>query len=235
MSISIHRLWSSVTLLTLSSVLIAGCASAPPPRTIFQDAVTSIQVRVDDRTSRPHTHPTTLSSEQIAAILKGVRVVARKGFVESAIGGRATASAAFSLTEVRALAGPISQALAAAKPDELVTFYRRFSDQSVGLAMTSGGLFVQDNHLYFILANNRNQPADGMNMDMTYAIDPLESPLLPIARNSFRAAYASDMVVVPVDERMSWPYVDEGRLLVLDLAQLTRELKRAATATVSQP
>lgn len=216
---------SAVCVLALSGLVVVGCAGSPPPRPIYEDTITSVRLQVDERTSTPHTHPAQISAEQMAAILNRVRVVPRKGFVQTIIGGQSQASPAFSQMEAHALAAPISRALAEAKPEEMVTFYRRFSDQSVGLAMTSGGLFVQDGQLYFILANNRNQPTDGMNENSVSAIDPLQSPLLPISRTAFRIAYPSATAVIPADERRPWPYVDEGRVLTLDLAQLARELK----------
>jgi hypothetical protein len=126
------------------------------------------------------------------------------------------------------LARHLSQALAEAKPEELVTFYRRVSTSTVGLAITSGGLFVHGQHLYVILANDRTLPSEGMSQSIVSEIDPVENPLLPISRTSFRVAFVPATSMVPEDERWPWPYIDPGRLVVIDLVQLAREMKLQA-------
>lgn len=210
--------------------LVGGCGTAPPPRDYYQDQITSIRLAIDDRAREPHAHPARVSTEAMVRVLSGVRIERRGGILGSIITGRSEQSPAFSPTEVHALAPKLSMALAHARPDELVTFYRRVSDASLGLGITSGGLFVQGSHLYFILANNRTMPSEGMNQNMVYEIDPIDSPLLPIARAGFRVAFSPGMAVVPIDERRSWPYIDEGRIFAVDLVQLEREFRKGITA-----
>jgi hypothetical protein len=163
-------------------------------------------------------------------ILEGVRTQARKGFVNSIVTGSAELSPAFNSVEVHDLAPLLSKALDQATPAEIVTFYRRYSDAGIGLAITSGGLFMEGNHMYFILANNRTLPSEGMNQNMVYELDPVDNPLLPISRTSFRADFLPQTAVVPEEERRPWHYIDAGRVLVLDLQQLQRELRTAPAA-----
>lgn len=212
-------------------VLAEGCASSPPPRELYRDSLTSIRLEVDERRNGEHGHPARVSTEQMAAVLNGVRVISRKGMIGSMVMGEAQAAAAFSPMEIQALAPQLSHALAQAKPEELVTFYRRYTDVSVGLAVTSGGLFVQDQHLYFILANDRTLPSDSININMMYEIDPVDNPLQPISRNSFRASFVPSYVLVPPDERRPWPYIDEGRILAVDLKLLDHEMKGDPSAS----
>ena len=212
------------------SVLLAatahfGCTTPPPPRTSYQDPITAIRLYVDDRARSGHQHPADVSSEQIAKVLGGLRVIPRSGFIGSLITGQAQATPAFSSTEIQALAPRLSRALTEAKPDELVTFYRRFSDSSTGLAITSGGMFVQDGYLTVVLANDRTLPTDGMNQNMVTDFDPIDSPLVPIARTSFRLEFAQPSALAAPDKRPSWPYIDEGRILAIDLRRLSTESK----------
>lgn len=209
----------------LAFALQLGCAATPPPRTSYQDPITAIRLYIDDRASSSHNHPATVTPDQIAKVLGGLRVVPRTGFIGSLITGQPQANPAFSSTELQILAPKLSRALTEAKPQELVTFYRRFSDASVGLAITSGGLFMQDGYLFVILANSRTLPTDGMNQNMVTDFDPIDSPLVPISRTSFRVEFAHPSAVVPPDKRPSWPYIDEGRILALDLRLLASETK----------
>jgi len=211
--------------LLLAAAAQFGCSTPPPPRTSYQDPITAIRLYVDDRAQSSHQHPADISPEQIAKVLGGLRVFPRSGFVGSLITGQAQAKPAFASTEIQALAPKLSRALTEAKPDELVTFYRRFSDNNTGLAVTSGGMFVQDGYLMVVLANNRTLPTDGMNLNMVTDFDPIDSPLVPIARTSFRLEFANPSALAAPENRPSWPYIDEGRILAIDIRRLSADSK----------
>lgn len=219
---------TSVVLLCF--LALTGCSSTPPPRTMYHDPTTLIRLQVDERTPLGHSHPAQIDADQIAQVLQGIRVIARKGMVWSFVAGAPQANSAFSPAEIRALAPTLSQALAQAKPEEMVTFYHRVSDSTIGLGITSGGLFVQDVHLYVVLANNRTLPSEGMSENKMHEIDPVDNPLLPISRASFRIAFVPATAAVPRDEWQDWPYVDHGRIVVIDLTQLARDLKSPSAA-----
>ncbi len=160
-------------------------------------------------------------------VLSGLRVVPRQSVLAPIVMGKAQESPAFSTMEIQSLVPQLIRALKQARPEELVTFYRRISDSSVGLAITSGGLFVCQTHLYVVLANQRTLPSAGMNQNIVAEIDPIDSPLLPIARSGFRVTFTPALAVVPIDEREPWPYIDEGRVVAVDLIQLARETPKA--------
>lgn len=204
---------------------VVGCAASPPPRVVYQDSVSSVRLSVDERTKEPHSHPAHLTTDQMASILSGLRVVSRQGILGAIFSGSDNDRPAFSPGEIQGLAPQLTRALAQAKPDELVTFYRRLSDTNVGLAVTSGGLFVNERHMYVILANNRTLPSAGMNQNMVSTLDPVDSPLLPISRTDFRVTFTPTIALVPADERRPWPYIDEGRIVAVDLTHLARELR----------
>jgi hypothetical protein len=219
-------------LLTLGLILaLAACSSPPPSRTLYHDPTTLIRLQIDERAPSAHTHPAQVGTDEIAEVLRGIRVIARKGIVWSLVAGVPQANPAFSPGEIRALAPKLSHALAQAKPEEMVTFYHRVSDANLGLGITSGGLFIQDTHLYFVLANNRTMPSEGMSENRVHDIDPIDSPLLPISRSSFRVAFAPATAAVPSDEWHDWPYVDQGRIVVIDLPQLARDIKSPSAAS----
>ena len=214
-----------VSILGVLVSLSVGCATAPPPRAVYQDNAMAIRLQLDPKAGTGHSHPAKVSPDMIQYVLNGVRIQSRKSVVPSIITGDTPLVTAFSKEEQTLLARHLSQALAEAKPEELVTFYRRVSTSTVGLAITSGGLFVHDQQLYVILANDRTLPSEGMSQSIVSEIDPVENPLLPISRTSFRATFVPATSMVPEDERWPWPYIDPGRLVVIDLVQMAREMK----------
>ncbi len=204
-----------------------GCTTAPPPRTIYVDGATAVRIQPDHKAGKGHSHPASLKPDVIQQILAGVRIQRRGSFVPSVLTGDEPLVAAFSKEEQAFLAPHLSQAFAEAKSDELVTFYRRLSTATTGLAITSGGMLVHDQRLYVILANCRTLPSEGMNQNIVSEIDPVDTPLLPISRTSFRAAFVPGTSVVPEDERWHWPYIDQGRVVAIDLVQLARDLRQS--------
>ena len=212
----------------LLASLLSGCTTGPPPRAVYQDPATIIRVQSDSKASQGHSHPATISPDMIRHVLNGMRIQSRKSFVPSILTGDASRVAAFSQEEQALLAPYLSRALAAAQPDELVTFYRRVSTPAVGLAITSGGFFVHGRHLYVVLANDRTLPSEGMSQSIVSEIDPVDSPLLPISRTAFQATFVPTTSIVPEDERWVWPYIDQGRVVVIDLVQLGRDMRSPA-------
>jgi len=200
---------------------------------VYHDPTTVLAIQQDSKTGKGHNHPAQIRSEVIQQVLDGIRIQSRKSFlVPSLLTGGPQFVQAFSREEQTALAPQLSRALAEARPDELVTFYRRVSTPTIGLAITSGGLFVHDQYLYVILANARTLPSEGMREGLTYEIDPVDNPLLPISRTSFRATFAPATSMVPEDERWVWPYIDQGRVVVIDLVQLGRDMRSPAPRAV---
>ena len=225
------QIWMRFAAILMVS-LMSGCATGPPPRAVYQDPATIIRIQFDSKAGQGHGHPATVSPDAIRHALQGMRVQSRNSFVPSILTGEASLGAAFSKEEQDFLGPHLSQALAEAKPDELVTFYRRISTPAVGLAITSGGLFVHGRHLYVILANNHTKPSDGMSQSIVSEIDPVDSPLLPISRTAFQATFVPATSIVPEDERWVWPYIDQGRVVVIDLVQLGRDMRSPAPRAV---
>lgn len=212
-------LWILGSVVSLS----VGCSTSPPPRNVYVDGITAVRIQFDNKAGAGHSHPIKLSPDVMQYVLSGVKTQRRGSFLPSVLTGEEALIQAFSREEQSFLAPHLTQALEQAKPDELVTFYRRISTSTIGLAITSGGLFVHGPHLYFILANARNLPSEGLSQSIVSEIDPIDSPLIPISRTSFRASFEPITSVVPEDEQWRWPYIDPGRMLVIDLVQLARD------------
>jgi hypothetical protein len=202
--------------------LIIACVELPPPRDIHRDSLTVVQLRTLRSSDAAYSHPTKISADQMARVLAGVRVQKRQDPIFSIVTGKPEEMTAFSPGEVQALAIRLTEGLAAASPHEVVTFYRRYSDANVSLAVTSGGLFVRDQQLYFILANYRNSPADAMGhrQAMVYEIDPVDDPLLSLRPRSFTVGFSPAQAVIKDSRRQSVSYADPGNVVVIELAHL---------------
>ncbi len=213
---------------------MAGCSTGPEPRSIYQDSLTLIELRFDKKAYREHSHPAALTPEQISIMLSGIRVHRAGVPVYSLIAGSPDALPAFSSRDVIAISRPISEALSKASPKELVTFYRRVSDAAVGLAYTTGGIFIEDGLVYLVLANYRVEPMDaGVRATPVYAADPVKDPLLSLGTTRYTLSYTQPEAEVRLVEG-DWRYdperrYDSYRTIILDPILAQR------ASSVSQP
>jgi hypothetical protein len=155
-------------LLCLSFVAFvgAGLIGACSPRqfttvTIYDKP--SAYVRLEfDRTVKKgteHSHPISLTPEQISAVLGGVRIEEPIALVRGDILQREPVPRvhpAFTDKDIELLAPLLALALSKATPEEVVTFYQTRAISAISREVTSGGLFVQGDELHLILANYRS-------------------------------------------------------------------------------
>ncbi|MBA5865512.1 MAG: hypothetical protein GDA67_02315 [Nitrospira sp. CR1.3] len=228
MNRSVRLVW----LISILSTVLGSCAAVPEPRLIYQDTLTRVDVRVDRKADRPHGHPASLTPVQIGMILAGMRVQTAGMPLYSTVVGRPDPLPAFSTSDVIAISKPISEALATAKPTELVTFYRRVSDAAVGLAYTTGGIFVEENLVYIILANHRVKPMDANIRDVPmYATDPISNPLLSLGTARYTLSFErTEAQVKPI--KGTWNYdpsknYDPYRTIIVDPTLAQRSLATA--------
>ena len=104
-----------------------------------------------------HSHPVTVSPDQIAAVLSGLTIdepITRMPIYDDLSIPRH--HKAFDENMIAFLAPLLSLGFAQATPEEVITFYLS-KDRSWGSReVTSGGLFVQGDELHFVLANYRS-------------------------------------------------------------------------------
>ncbi|MEW6545250.1 MAG: hypothetical protein AB1411_16800 [Nitrospirota bacterium] len=188
-----------------------------------------VQLRNDPLAGSGHSHPTKVTAGRMTQILRGVRVQRRGDPVLGIVTGKPEEVPAFSSSEIPALAGALSQALATASPHEMVAFYRRYSDASVSVGVTSGGLFMEGHQLYFVLANFRNRPSDVMSQAVATEFDPSSDPLMSLKARSFAVRFHPPGALVSSDFPLVWKYVDPGKFIVVDLDRLPPETELSAS------
>jgi len=221
--------WIAILLVTT----LTACAADSPPIIIHEEKPLSVWLKFDPSNGTGHSHPATLSIEHMTAVLRGINVRGRDtitGF--SAFSSKET-SPAFSPADVSILAPYLVQALAKASPKDMATFYLVTRDLSRGDVITSGGMFLRGRHLYVILANARTSPYSNQ-YENAHTIDTRDQPLLPIARYRFTTVFYPDHAWIPNKQVRGQDgydrYLDESKLLVIDLDQLIPETKSQALA-----
>ncbi len=232
-------------MMLLSALLmteVTGCAETPSRIVTYEDKRDQITLTVDPASGNGHNHPYRMSSEQMAKVLQGIRVKDRNAITGFGLFKEDTGTPAFPGTTVAVLAPRLVQALSQASPRDLVTFYVTLSDPRKGPVVTSGGLFVRGEQLYFILANVRTSPTDTSNDFATaMELDNRDAPLEPIGRFRFSAGFSPSQAWIPNSEakqRTGYEsYMDAAKLVVIDLPRLFTEPGPASSgpAAVSPP
>lgn len=207
----------------LAGAWTGGCTTGPAPIVIYEGRQESVWLHFDPRAGTGHSHPFSITPEQISTVLTGVRVKQRDVIGGFELLSEVDSAPAFSTREILTLAPFLSRALQKASPKDIVTFHVTTRDPTKGILITSGGLFVRNGHLYLILANARTSPSS-VQYENTYEPDPKGDPLLPLARFKFAVDFTPGDARLPGKATRyadGYPdYLDDAKLIVLDLARL---------------
>lgn len=155
-------------------------------RVVYEDPVNFVRLEPDPHVfeelpATQHRHPFTLDPERMIDALKGLSVREHRNTLQRLISGEAPREPVFREEEIRFLSSKLTEALAQAHPNERVTFYLSKPQTSIKREITSGGLYVHDHALHFILGNHRityGIPAYGMVYDRRH-------PTMPISPKGF--------------------------------------------------
>jgi hypothetical protein len=191
---------------------------------VQEDQTTSIRLVADSRAATGHSHPVTITQEQLRKILAGIRV---QNDPSSPIGSTIETSPvrAFSADEIRALGPGLAIALSSASPEQIVTFYRASPGEVSNQVVTSGGLFVEGGHLHLILANYRiKTDAAPREEAVAGVVDVMDNPLVPILRGGYTVTFEPSEAWVPRTQRVTaWNYLDDRKVVVIDLDRLLQK------------
>ena len=206
-------------------LVLYGCETSPSPIIVHQDTWNSVRIMYDPSADPPHDHPYNLTPAQLVQILKGMWVKERNRVIGFGLFMEEQGRPAFSNQEISLLAPYLSQALQKASPKDLVTFYILGNGGKQGSLVTSGGLYVQNGRLYFILANYRSAFSDAANINVTGTeLDNRDYPLEPIRRYKFSVGFSPADSWIPYDRARSLPgyqpYPDPALRVVIDLTKL---------------
>jgi hypothetical protein len=197
-----------------------------PYRAVYEDPVNYVRLEADDAVlpewpPSAHAHPKAMSVEDMSRILGSISVKEHRIWLQKKLQGEAPLVPAFRPEELTLLSQQIAEALAAAKPDERVTFYLSQPQTSVKRIITTGGIYVHGTELHFILGNWQvvyGIPTYGMIYDRRY-------PMRPTAAKGFYMYFDPPEATLPQRHSL-WDTL---------LANATDELVIDLTKVVSAP
>jgi hypothetical protein len=174
--------------LALAGVELTGACGPKQFTTVTIYDKPAAYVRLEfDRTVKKgteHSHPISLTPEQIAAVLGGVRIDEPIALVRGDIlqrDGVARVHPAFTDKEIALFAPLLALALSKATPEEVVTFYQTRDISAITREVTSGGVFVQDDALHLILANYRSHTHYMADLGVAETQDDRLTPMQSLA------------------------------------------------------
>ena len=229
---------SNSILLIIATVLAVGCATGPAPFVIYEDAQTSVWLKFDPESGSGHSHPASIAPEQIAKVLHGVWIVHRNVVTGFGLFSDHEGASVFPPSLIARLTPYLVTALKKASPKDMVTFYVVTGDPNLGKLVTSGGLFVRQDRLFFILANAHTSPSS-VNYESTYEFDDRNQPLLPLAHFKFTVGFSPKEAWIPNSQAKGSGgyerYMDESKMIIIDLPRLLAKADPSPPVPSSRP
>lgn len=219
--------------------LLAGCAPAQfTTSTLYETPQSFVRLEVDRTLDEGsgHSHPADLSTDRVATVLRGIMVqepLTRLPFYDDLSVPRR--HPAFGDPDIAFWAPLLSLALSKATPDEIVTFYQSTKGSGTTREVTSGGLFVDGEHLHIVLSNL--QSAAHYSADAG-VVDTQDDRLAPLRS---MAPQRGQLLFVPESALVSTPSDGLTRLFTNDRRELIVLYKTlvahpaAAPAQASEP
>jgi hypothetical protein len=167
--------------LSLGFTALVGCTSGQfPTLTIYDTPHAFVRLEADPKVGQRagHSHPATISTERMAAVLRGIVVqepLTRLPLYDDLSIPRR--HRAFGDEAVMFWAPLLSLALRKATPEEIVTFYQSQRLSGVSREVTSGGMFLDGEDLHVLLSNYRS---DTHSTADTTVADTLDDRLTPL-------------------------------------------------------
>lgn len=166
-------------------LILGGCASGPiPTLTVYETPQSFVRLETDPSLSQEtgHSHPAQLSTERIAAALRGITVqepLTRLPLYDDLSVPRR--HPAFDERAIEFWAPLFRLALSKATPDELVTFYQSQPLSGMRREVTSGGLFLEGDELHVVLSNFRSHTLSSGDTGSADTMDDRLTPLRSLA------------------------------------------------------
>ncbi len=139
---------------------------------------------------RGHSHPATLTADQVAAVLHGILVeepITRVPLYDDM--SRPRRHRAFDGQTIALFAPLLAVALGKATSEEIVTFYQSKHISGTSREVTSGGLFVREDALHIILGNYRSHTHYMADPGVVDTADDRLTPLRALAPQQGRLAF----------------------------------------------
>ena len=188
-----RRCWATGVAGCVMLILLAGCAPKQfTTATLYDSPHAFVRLEADPATGQEavHSHPVTVTPDQIAAVLHGMTIEeprTRMPIYDDLSIPRH--HRAFDDNTIAFLAPLLSLGLAQATPEEVVTFYLSKDRSGGSREVTSGGLFVHEDDLHFVLANYRSPTNYMSDFGAADTMDDRLTPMRSMAPNRGRLGF----------------------------------------------
>jgi len=189
--------------------LLAGCIGNKRISTVVYEEKNHA-VRLETRLGQDkkpieydYQHPATLTQKDLEKLLSSIYIKRPKtllGLLIPTLGSK-DREPAFSPDEIQFLSQHFPEALAVAKPNQRITFLLQRPRGMWRREITSGAIFIQGNHLNFVLANDR-----AMLDQEKMAVSDEDNPLYVYEQGAFEILPGEHQELVKADRKM----LDQG-------------------------
>lgn len=137
--------------------------------------------------NRGHSHPSSLTSGEIAAILSGL-MIEQPARLMDLLGKNQESSnhPAFTTAEVGFFAPLLAKGLGTATSEEIITFYESRQETAIVRKVTSGGIFIDGDELHLVLGNYRSPTHYASDPGTDDTFDDRLTPMRSIAPQETR-------------------------------------------------
>jgi hypothetical protein len=216
----------------ISAALVGACGPSQfATVTIYETPARYVRLEFDRTVKKgaEHSHPISLTPEQVAAVLGGVKIMeplAKLPIYDDTSVPRV--HPAFTDKEIAFFAPLLAQALGKATPEEVVTFYQTRDLSALYREVTSGGVFVHGDEVHLILANYRSHTHYRADVGSPETEDDRLTPMQSLAPQRGR------LVFEPYSAKREQPIGGLEKLFQYDHRELAILYKQLPPRSLSQ-
>jgi hypothetical protein len=171
---------------------------------IYEDQSLFVRLVVDHTVGGGHSHPASMTAKEMTAVLSGLMVEEPTSLMPSVpFSGNEKEPPrhpAFSTAEISFLAPLLAKGLNTARPEEVVTFYWIAQQPAPIEHVTSGGVFIDSNHLHFVLSNYRSPTRYPPDAETMRSLDGRSTPLQPLVPQEILLTFNPITALVPPEQ-----------------------------------
>lgn len=174
-----------------------------PTATLYESPASFVRLEADPTVEkdRGHSHPVTVTAEQMAAVLSGLMIeepARLLSFLDTNKEPRR--HPAFNEAEIQFFAPLFVKGLGMATAEEVVTFYQSHQDTAIIRKVTSGGIFVDGEEMHVVLSNYRSPTHSASDPGVDDTTDDRLTPMRRIAPQEARLDFEPPDAIALSDE-----------------------------------
>ncbi len=222
-----------VVLLGIALILgFTACQNRPfLTETIYEDQSLFVRLAVDQSVGRGHSHPASITTEEMTTVLSSIMVEEPGSLMPSVpFPGKDKEfplHPAFRTEEIALLAPLLAKGLNTARPEEVVTFYWITQQPAPIERVTSGGVFINGDHLHFLLSNYRSPTRYPPDAETMQSLDGRSTPLQPLVPQETLLTFSPITALVPREQGfLKNPFKSKRQEIVILFKKLAGDTAR---------